>query len=225
MKRLTHETVRALEEGYGKYWWPEGMYPDDFEKDPFKNIIITLLSQNTTEANCIRAYMGLASKFKVTAESLAHADEAELQESIRCGGLYHVKARRIIQLSRAVLDRFGGELSQVLRLPKADAKQRLMELPGIGDKTADVLLTTRYSYREVIPVDTHMDRLSKRLGLVDMNSGYDETQKALISFIPEDVRERAAGLLWLLAKHTCKAKKPRCPECPLTVLCDYGEKR
>jgi len=224
MKRLTLELVRELEEGYGQYWWPEDMYPEDLDRDPFKNIVVTILSQNTTEANCIRAYRGLASKFEVTPESLAAADEAELRDAIRSGGLYNVKARRIRQLSKAVLDEYGGDLSQILGLSREEAKQRLMELPGIGDKTADVLLTTRYSYREVIPVDTHMERLAKRLALVGADAGYNETQRALISFIPEAVRERTAGLLWLLAKHTCKARRPRCHECPIIELCDYGQK-
>ena len=223
MKVLPLELAGALEEGYGRYWWPEGMYPEDLDKDPFKNIIVTILSQNTAEANCIRAYRGLASRFEVTPESLAEADEAELREAIRSGGLFRVKARRIKQFSKAVLDEYGGDLSTILQLPKEEAKERLVELPGIGDKTADVLLTTRYSYREVIPVDTHMDRLAKRLGLVMPNAGYDETQRALMSFIPESIRERASGLLWLLAKHTCKAGRPRCPECPIISLCDYGQ--
>jgi endonuclease-3 len=224
MKILPLETMGALENGYGRYWWPEGMYPEDMNKDPFKNVVVTILSQNTTEANCIRAYRGLASRFEVTPWSLASADEEELGEAIRSGGLYRVKARRIKQFSRAVLDDYGGDLSPILGMPKEEAKERLMELPGIGDKTADVLLTTRYSYREVIPVDTHMDRLAKRLGIVEPNAGYEDTQRALISFIPEAIRERASGLLWLLAKHTCKAGRPRCSECPIAGLCDHGQR-
>jgi endonuclease-3 len=222
MKTITPELAAELEERYGRYWWPEDMYPEDFSSDPFKNIVVTILSQNTTESNCIRAYRGLVSRFDVTPESLARAVEAELREAIRSGGLYNVKARRIKELSNIVLERYGGDLSPILRLSKEEAKEELMELPGIGPKTADVLLTTRHSYREVIPVDTHMDRLAKRLGLVEATAGYDETQEALLLFIPEEVRERTAGLLWLLAKRTCKAGKPRCTECPILDLCDFG---
>jgi len=223
MKEMPVELAGELEESYGRYWWPEGMYPEDLDKDPFKNAVVTILSQNTTEANCIRAYRGLASRFEVTPDALANADEAELGESIRSGGLYRVKARRIRRFSRAVLDEHGGDLSPILDMPKEEARERLMELPGIGEKTADVLLTSRHTYREVIPVDTHMDRLAKRIGLVEPGAGYDETQRALISFIPEDIRERTSGLLWLLAKHTCKAGRPRCAECPLIGLCDHGQ--
>ena len=223
MKTITPQIATELEKRYSRYWWPEDMYPEDFSKDPFKNIVVTILSQNTTESNCIRAYRGLASRFDVTPESLARAEEAELREAIRSGGLYNVKARRIKELSKVVLERYGSDLSQILQLSKEEAKEELMELPGIGPKTADVLLTTRHSYREVIPVDTHMDRLAKRLGLVEASAGYDETQGALLSFIPEDVRERTAGLLWLLAKRTCRAGKPRCTECPIICQCDFGQ--
>lgn len=222
MKTITPEIAAELEEEYGRYWWPEDMYPEDFSRDPFKNIVVTILSQNTTESNCIRAYRGLASRFDVTPESLARADEAELREAIRSGGLYNVKAGRIKELSKIVLERYGGDLSPILRLSKREAREELMELPGIGPKTADVLLTTKHSYQEVIPVDTHMDRLAKRLGLVEASAGYDETQGALLSFIPEDMRERTSGLLWLLAKRTCRAGKPRCTECPIIGLCDFG---
>lgn len=222
MKTITPEIAAELEEEYGRYWWPEDMYPEDFSRDPFKNIVVTILSQNTTESNCIRAYRGLASRFDVTPESLARADEAELREAIRSGGLYNVKAGRIKELSKIVLERYGGDLSPILRLSKREAREELMELPGIGPKTADVLLTTKHSYQEVIPVDTHMDRLAKRLGLVEASAGYDETQGALLSFIPEDMRERTSGLLWLLAKRTCRAGKPRCTECPIIGFCDFG---
>jgi len=224
MKRFDLKFIPVLEEKYGPLWWPADMYPEDSSIDPFKRIIITVLSQNTSEVNCIRAYKGLVAKFEITPEALARADQEELKEAIRSGGLYNVKSKRIKQLSKVVLEEFGGDLKSVLSLPKEKAKEKLVELPGIGNKTADVLLTDTYSYQEVIPVDTHYDRLAKRLGLVKQNAKYDEIQKALINFIPEENRDRIAGLLWLLAKHTCKAQNPKCYECPITPLCAYEKK-
>jgi len=106
---------------------------------------VTILSQNTTESNCIRAYRGLAASFEIAPEVLAEAPEKEISESIRSGGLYNVKARRIREVSRAVLELFDGDLEGVLALPLEDAKEELLELPGIGDKTADVLLTDVHS--------------------------------------------------------------------------------
>lgn len=216
--------IDELEKRYGPLWWPEDFYPEDLSENPFKNLIITVLSQNTSEANCIRAYKGLAARFKISPEALASADEGALREAIRSGGLYNVKAKRIREVSKVVLEKFGGNLSSILSLPKEEARKRLMELPGIGNKTADVLLTDRYSYREVIPVDTHMNRIAKRIGLVKSDAGYNEVQKALIDFIPSERREKASGLMWLLAKHTCKAQRPRCYECLLTEVCQYEMK-
>lgn len=179
---------------------------------------------DTSEANCIRAYKGLAAKFEITPEALARADQKELKEAIRSGGLHNVKSKRIKELSKTILEKFGGDVASILSLPKKKAKEKLMELPGIGNKTADVLLTDRYTYKEVIPIDTHYDRLAKRLGLVEQDAKYNQIQKALTNFIPEERRDRTAGLLWLLAKHTCRARYPKCYECPINQLCLYEEK-
>jgi endonuclease-3 len=155
MKTLDPKLISALEEKYGPLWWPEDMYPEETSSDPFKHIIITVLSQNTSEANCLRAYKGLAAKFDITPEALTQADEEEIKVAIISGGLYNVKSKRIKELSKAVLDKFGGDVASILSLSKKEAKEKLMELPGIGNKTADVLLTDRYTYKEIIPIDTH----------------------------------------------------------------------
>jgi len=224
MKAFDSKLVKILEEKYGKYWWPVE-YPEEISKDPFKNLIITVLSQNTSEANCVRAYKGLAAKFKVEPEILANADQEEIKEAIKSGGLYNVKSKRIKELSQAVLEKFGGNVSSVLDLPKEEAKKKLMELPGIGEKTADVLLASRRGYGEVTVVDTHFDRIAKRLGLVKPDAKYEEIQRAVHDFIPWDKGERVGGLIWLLAKYTCRAPTPKCYECPLIEMCRYEDKR
>jgi endonuclease-3 len=223
MKVLDPKYIPVLEEKYGKYWWPVE-YPEETSKDPFKNLIITVLSQNTSEINCVRAYKGLSAKFKVTPEVLAKAKLEDIKEAIRSGGLYNVKSKRIKELSNTVLEKFGGDISSVLALPKEEARKKLMELPGIGKKTADVLLAQRHSYAEVVVVDTHMDRIAKRIGLVKPDAKYDEIQRALKAFIPWEKGDRTGGLFWLLAKYTCRAQNPKCYECPIIELCDYGRK-
>jgi len=100
-----------------------------------------------------------------------------------------------------------------------------MELPGIGPKTADVLLASRHGYKQVFVVDTHMDRIAKRLGLVKADAKYEEIQLALKNFIPWDKGERVGGLFWLLAKYTCRAQNPKCSECLIIETCDYGKKK
>lgn len=211
----------ALEAKYGGFW--ETIWPDEYSfKDQFKKLIITILSQNTSNTNTIRAYKGLAANFEVTPQVLASADIDQLKEAIRRGGLYNVKAKRLKDVSKAVLEKFNGDVASVLALPKEEAKAKLMELSGIGDKTADVLLTSRHSYREVLPIDTHFDRVAKRLGIARSNANYDEVQKAYMTFLPKLYRERASGLLWLLAKNTCRAQNPRCLDCPLQRICTRG---
>jgi endonuclease-3 len=224
MKTMNPKYIPILEEKYGKYWWPVE-YPEETSTDPFKNLIITVLSQNTSEINCVRAYKGLTAKFEVKPEVLAKAKTEDIKEAIRSGGLYNVKSKRIKELSQTVLEKFGGDVSSVLALPKEEAREKLMELPGIGKKTADVLLAQKHSYAEVMVVDTHMDRLAKRLGIVKTDAKYDEIQKAYKVFVPWEKGERTGGLLWLLAKYTCRAQNPKCQECPIIKLCDYGTKR
>lgn len=107
MKTLDSKFVLALERRYGPKWWPV-TYPEETSRDQFKNLIMTVLSQNTSEANCIRAYKGLAAKFEIRPEVLAQAREAKIRGAIRSGGLYNVKARRIVELSQAVMKDFGG---------------------------------------------------------------------------------------------------------------------
>ena len=223
MKTLDAKLIPVLEEKYGPKWWPVH-YPEETSKDQFAHLIITVLSQNTSELNTIRAYNGLKAKFEIKPEVLARAKEADIREAIRSGGLYNVKAKRIKELSKAVLEKFGGDLAPVLALPKAEARERFMELPGIGPKTADVLLTTRHGYSQVFVVDTHMDRIAKRLGLVKPDAKYEEVQQALQNFIPWEKGERVGGLFWLLAKYTCRAQNPKCYECVLIDVCDYGRK-
>lgn len=224
LKTLDLKLIDSLEKKYGLLW--ETIWPEEYSfKDSFKNLIITVLSQNTSKANCIRAYNGLSTKFDITPEILARADQSKIKEAIRSGGLYNVKAKRIKELSKAVLGKFGGDLSTVLLLPKEEAKKKLMELPGIGNKTADVLLTSHYSYQRVIPIDTHFERVTKRIGLVESDADYNAVQEALIHFLPEEKRARLSGLMWLLAKNTCRAKNPKCYECPLTSLCEYKTRR
>jgi endonuclease-3 len=223
MKFLDPKYIPILEETYGRYWWPVE-YPEEVSTDPFKNLIITVLSQNTSEINCVRAYKGLTTKFEVKPEVLAKAKIEDIKEAIRSGGLYNVKSKRIKELSQAILEKFGGDVSSVLALPKEQARLKLMELPGIGKKTADVLLASKHSYAEVMVVDTHMERIAKRLGLVRPDAKYEDIQKALKAFIPWKKGERTGGLLWLLAKYTCRAQNPKCPECPIIELCDYGSK-
>jgi endonuclease-3 len=232
MKRFPSSLIWKLESTYSKYWWSrdeEALFRKAMS-DPFQNIIFTLLSQNTSSENTRRAYLGLIRKFEVTPQRLVDVDETELSEAIRPGGLQKIKARRIKEIARYVLLEYNGDLSWVYSEPKEVVRKKVMKLPGVGDKTADVLISSIHGHREALVVDTHMRRIAIRLGLVKENASYQEVQEALTRFfpwesIPKQKEERIVGLFWMLAKHTCTARKPKCKECMLAGICDKRIKR
>jgi endonuclease-3 len=220
---LDSRLLKILEKKYGSFL--ETIWPEEYTfEDQFKRLIITVLSQNTSNANTIRAYRGLADEFDITPEVLASADTERLKKAIRSGGLYNIKAKRLKEISKVVLEKFDGDIESVLILPKEKAKTKLMELPGVGDKTADVLLTGIHSYQKILPIDTHFNRVAKRLGISKANDNYNKVQRAYMKFLPEAYREQASGLLWLLGKKTCRAQNPKCTECPLNRICEYSSK-
>lgn len=223
-KRISGEIFQKMRDNYSHlYPWPVA---EEFEKqDYFKRLIMTVLSQNTSDENTLRAFRRLQQNVGVTPESLVEADVKQIKQSIKTGGLHNVKAPRIQNIAKIVQNRFHGDLHQIMELPPDETREKLLEIPGVGKKTADVVLTTKHSYQNIIPIDTHMNRIAKRLGLVEHKAGYDETQQALIRFFPDEYREEGSALLWLLAKHTCKSRRPQCGECPLDSLCDYYQRR
>ena len=227
VKRLPPSLIGKLESTYSRYWWSrdeESLFRKAMS-DPFKNIIFTLLSQNTSSENTRRAYLGLIRKFEVTPRCLAEAEEKEISEAIRPGGLHRVKAKRIKEIAHHVLSEYNGDLSWVYKEPKEVVREKIMRLPGVGDKTADVLISSIYGHREALVVDTHMRRIAVRLGLAEKNASYQEIQEALTNFfpwksIPKGKEERMVGLFWMLAKHTCVARRPKCERCMLAGICD-----
>lgn len=187
--------------------------------DPFKNLIIGILSQNTSDANSVKAWVGLSEKFEITSQALAKADVRELRESIRSGGLYNLKSKRIKEFSKAVLEKFGGDLTRLTKLPKEQAREKLLELPGIGPKTTDVWLAYCGDHG-VMAVDTNVNRVAKRLGIVSPKANYEEIRTALEKIIPTEQMIREHELLVRLGRDYCKPKNPLCDICPVTKFCE-----
>ena len=186
--------------------------------DPFKNLIIGILSQNTSDANSVKAWVGLTEKFEITPQVLTKADLRKLRESIRSGGLYNLKSKRIKELSKAVLERFGGDLTKLTKLPQEEAREKLLELPGIGPKTADVWLTYCAS-RYVMAVDTNVDRVGKRLDIVPPNATYEQVREGLEKVFAPKERKQRHEFLVRLGRDYCKPRNPLCDGCPVTELC------
>jgi len=226
--RFPKELIPELEKRYSIYWWKddEELRYDEIIADPFKNLIFTILSQNTSSENTRRAYISLKRKYRIEPSVLSKADPKELSRVIRQGGLQNLKAERIVNVSKLIMERYGGDFKKVFSLPKEELRDELKSLKGVGDKTADVLMSSIFGQKEYFVVDTHMMRIAKRLGLVGEGASYAEVQRKLKEFLPlENGDEKLAGLFWLMAKYTCDAKRPRCQECLLSDLCKYPKIR
>ncbi len=186
--------------------------------DPFKNLVMGILAQNTSDRNRTRAYVGLAKRVTIEPSSLSNISENEIRECIKIGGMHNVKAKKIKELADKILGENENYLTSVLNLPKQEAITVLMRLPGIGIKTAEVCIA--YCAKEdVIPIDTNIKRVAKRLGLVFGKASYNEIQDALEKVIPFGQKFRAHGLFIRLGKDYCKPHNPKCKDCPVRSFC------
>ena len=184
----------------------------------FETLIWTILSQNTSDVNSNRAMETLESHFEITPEALSRAPVEDLIECIRSAGLYRVKAPRIKQVSSIILNQYKGDLNSVLKRGPAEARSIMTELPGVGYKTADIVLAFVAGH-PTIPVDTHVTRVSKRLGIVRSNARYEEIRLALERLVPPGRRVRMHLSLIRFGREVCKAPRPLCPKCLVNRTC------
>lgn len=154
----------------------------------------------------------------ITPNALSKARVSEVIHCIRSAGLYRSKAPRIIEVSKIIAHQYRGRLSQVLELPYVQAKDELTTLPGVGPKTADILLAF-IAKHPVIPIDTHVARVSKRLGIIPANADYERIRKTLESLIPPRKRLQSHLSLIAFGRAICKAPRPRCEICPVSDSC------
>ena len=188
------------------------------KRNPFETLIVTIISQNTADRNTAKAFENLSKQFEITPEVLAKAEASQIEESLRVAGLYKNKAKTIKQVSTIVLEKFHGTLQPILSLPLEEARKTLLQFPGIGPKTADVVLL--FSAKQLtVPVDTHVNRVAKRLGLASVNGDYEAVRKNLQSlYNPNDYL--AVHVLFIAhGRKYCKALCPLCEECPVNMYC------
>jgi len=188
------------------------------ETDPFKVLIRTIISQSTAEINTRRAYQNLSARLSITLGALAKADVEVIEEALKVAGLYRNKSRVIKKVSSLILERFNGSLDFVYSLPLDESRERLMSLPGVGPKTADIVLLF-CGKKPVLPVDTHVDRVSKRLGLIPSKASYEETRKSLQEMYNPKEYFEVHMLFIALGRKYCKAIKPSHAICPVVGLC------
>jgi len=192
-------------------------------REPFQTLIRTVLSQATNDRNRDRAYKNLSERYEISPKTLAIADVKEIESAIRVGGLYRNKSRKIRELSMVVLERFNGSLDFVYSQPLEKAHSMLMSIPGVGPKTADVVLLFS-GKKSTVPVDTHVNRVSRRLGLAPLKGNYEEIRKALESlYSPKDYL--AIHLLLIsLGRRNCRARNPLHESCPAKSLCPTAKR-
>jgi endonuclease-3 len=206
--------LALLEREYGR--------PRHHRRPALDVLIGTILSQNTSDTNSHRAFQALKEAFP-SWEAVAEARTSEIASAIRCGGLARIKAPRIRAILQQLLrERGKADLEFIERWPREKALDYLMVLPGVGAKTASCVLLFAFG-KPVLPVDTHVHRVSQRLGLVDEDASPEKAQAALEEIVPP--KDRLSFHINLIAhgRAICRPK-PRCSECVLLVPCAHGEK-
>jgi len=209
--RRVRAILRRLERRFGELVPPRA-------SDPLDELILTILSQHTSDVNADRAYASLRATYPTWAVVVG-APEPALADTIRSGGLANTKAPRIQAVLREIHEREGAyDLSRLRHLSDAEARAYLTSLPGIGPKTAAVVLSFALG-RDAIPVDTHVHRVARRLGLVPPKASAEQADRRLHELVPDGLRTRLHVGLIRLGREICKAPTPRCAVCPVKDLC------
>jgi endonuclease-3 len=213
LEELALAVHRTLVDHYGQPTWRNPLPPLD-------ELVSTILSQNTNDTNRDRAYNALRARFP-TWEAVRDAPQSEVIEAIRPAGLANQKGPRI----QAVLLQITAEVGRLdidflHDLPPDQAQQWMMRFKGVGPKTAAIVLLFSLN-KPAFPVDTHIYRVSGRIGLRPLKMSAEEAHDHLASLFPPDTYYAAHLNLIRLGREICQARQPNCPDCPLIGLCDY----
>jgi len=182
-------------------------------RDPYTLLVAVVLSAQATDVSVNIATRPLFEKAG-TPQQMVELGEDAVREAIKTIGLFNTKAKNVIALSRALIDHHGGEVPRT--------REALQALPGVGRKTANVVLNTAWG-EETFAVDTHVFRVCNRTGLAPGKTP-DEVEAKLDKIVPQPFRRDAHHWLILHGRYTCKARLPECWRCPVTDLCRYQPK-
>ncbi len=207
--------IKKLNQEYGS---PESRN----DPDTIYSLIEVILSQNTNDKNRDRAFTSLKEHF-LNPKQIMEADEQEIAEKISMAGLQNLKAERIKNSLRKIKEKRGElDLSFLEEMELSEARDWLLDLPGVGPKSAAVILNFNFD-KNAFPVDTHVFRVSKRLGLISENSTREKAHDVLESKTPDDKMEEFHLNLIKHGREICRAQKPRCEVCFLKENCSYYE--
>jgi endonuclease-3 len=202
-KAPVEEVIARLKSAY-----PEARTALDWS-NPLELLVATILSAQTTDVRVNAVTPTLFAKYP-TAAHYAGADPAELEEDIRPTGFFRNKAKSLRGMARALVDDHGGEVPQTMN--------ELVALPGVGRKTANVVLGNAFGIDEGVVVDTHVRRLSKRLGFTTQHDP-EKIERDLMQTVPKRDWTVFSHLLILHGRSVCKARKPACEDCVVNDLC------
>ena len=179
-------------------------------KTPFQLLVATMMAAQSTDKQVNKITEHLFKEYP-DAQAFARLAPEELEEKIKKVGLFRSKARNIVATARKILSDYGGEVPRT--------RQELMKLPGVGRKTANVVISVAFD-QDAIAVDTHVFRVANRIGLANAKTPR-ETEEQLMANIPRE--KWSAAHHWLIwhGRKVCKAQNPRCDVCPLTPYCEY----
>ena len=177
--------------------------------NPLQLLIATILSAQATDEQINRITPKLFKKYR-TAEDFANVDLQGLEQDIKSSGFYHNKAKNIKNCCKTLVEKFHSKVP--------DTMDDLLELPGVGRKTANIVLANAFGKIEGIAVDTHVHRLAQRLGLTEKNDP-NKIEADLMQLVPRDKWMRITDLLIWHGRRVCTAKKPNCAGCVLNKIC------
>jgi endonuclease III len=180
------------------------------DSDPFRVLIRTILSQRTRDENTDAAAILLFSKYS-TPDAIAYAPVEDVEVLIKKSGFYHVKARRVKEVSRIIHEDYNDVVPDDLK--------ELLSLPGVGRKTANCVLVYGF-HEDAIPVDVHVHRISNRIGIVNTNDP-DETEKQLMKVVPKKYWLPLNDLFVQFGQTICRPIGPKHDICPIAEVCDY----
>jgi endonuclease-3 len=213
-RRRVRAIHRRLERHFGDLLPPR-------RGDPLDELILTVLSQHTSDLNAERAFESLRRVFP-SWDEVVPARLEEVADAIRSGGLANTKAPRIQAILREIREREGRfDLSSLRQLSDAAATEYLASLPGVGPKTAAVVLAFSLG-RDALPVDTHVHRVATRLGLIEPGTSAQKAHRVLAELVPPQIRVPLHVGFIRLGREICKAGRPRCEDCPVFELCPTG---
>lgn len=197
----------------------EKMFPEAecelTHSNPFELLVAVVLSAQATDALVNKVTPGLFMKYK-TPKDFVDVSLEELQQDIKRIGLFRNKAKNIKKLSSTLVQEYNGEV------PKS--KKELESLAGVGRKTANVVASVAFD-EPAIAVDTHVERVSKRLGICRWKDSVIEVEKALMKKIPKEEWSATHHRMIFFGRYHCKSQRPNCEDCPLLTLCREGKKR